>query len=42
VLSRLKRSGITKEGLQTVGLKITDCQTQKEEILRDLSKQVVC
>jgi len=42
VLSRLKRSGITKEGLQTVGLKTTECQAQKEEIFKDLSKHVVC
>lgn len=42
VLSRLKRAGITKEGLQKVGPKITDLQTQKTNNETNIAKQVVC
>ena len=42
VLSRLKRAGITKEALQTVGLKISDLQIQKTDNETNIAKQVVC
>jgi hypothetical protein len=42
VLSRLKRAGITKEGLQTVGQKSADCQIQKTDNETNIAKRVVC
>jgi DNA invertase Pin-like site-specific DNA recombinase len=42
VLSRLKRAGITKEGLQNVGQKATDRQIQITDNETDIAKQVVC
>jgi DNA invertase Pin-like site-specific DNA recombinase len=42
VLSRLKRAGITKDGLQTVGPKITELQIQKTDTETNIAKQMVC